>query len=145
MLYLIHSDVYAENVICHWDCITICFAPYPAPPLTLDNVFVAVKTVRSWRELAKGLMGWIDYGWDKEGQKKLAAIQRQHVSDEARLKAVLQSFHLGEGDYQPSGRRVIHALHCAGESHLAEKIKTNAELHQGEWVCINTTTIHTQY
>ena len=66
--------------------------------------------------------------------KKLDAIQRQHVSDEARLKAVVEAFLLGEGRYQPSWRSVIHALHEARESHLAEKIKTNAEPQQGEWV-----------
>ena len=80
-------------------------------------------------------MGWYDYE-GTDGKKKLDAIQRQHVSDEARLKAVLESFLLGEGKHQPSWRSVIHALHQAGESHLAEKIKTNAEPHQGEWVCI---------
>ena len=65
---------------------------------------------------------------------KLDAIQRQHISNEAYLKAVLESFLLGEGIYQPSWRSVIHALHRADESHLAEKIKTNAEPQQGEWV-----------
>ena len=79
-------------------------------------------------------MGWIDYE-GSDGKKKLDAIQRQHDSDEACLKAVLESFLLGEGRYQPSWRRVIHALHQADESHLAETIKTNAEPHQGEWVC----------
>ena len=77
-------------------------------------------------------MGW---RFSDDGEKKLAAIQHQHDSDEARLKAVLESFLLGEGKYQPSWRSVIHVLHQDGESHLAEKIKTNAEPHQGEWVC----------
>ena len=86
--------------------------------------------MRSWRELARWLMGW--YGSDDK--EKLDAIQCQHVSDEARLKVVLESFLLGEGEYQPSWRIVIHALYDAYESHLAEKIKTNAEPHQGEWV-----------
>ena len=104
---------------------------YPAPPLTLDNVSEAVKIVRSWRKLAEELMGWIDH--ERYAKKKLDAIQRQHVSDEACLKAVLESFLLGEGLYQPSWRSVIHVLHHADESHLAEKIKTNAEAHQGEW------------
>ena len=76
-------------------------------------------------------MGWIDY--EGLGKEKLDAIQHQHISDEARLKAVLESFLLGEGRYQPSWRSVIHALYNAGENHLAEKIKTNAEPHQGEW------------
>ena len=65
---------------------------------------------------------------------KLDAIRRQHVSDEARLKALVEAFLLGEGYYQPSWRRVIHALHEAGESHLAEEIKANAEPVQGECV-----------
>ena len=75
-------------------------------------------------------MGWHLYSDDD--QKKLDVIQRQHVSDDDRLKAVLESFLLGEGDHQPSWRSVIHALHWADESHLAEKIKTNAEPQQGE-------------
>ena len=85
--------------------------------------------------MARWLMGWFDY-MGREGQKKLDAIQRQHVSDEACLKAVVEAFLLGEGRYQPSWRMLIHQLHKAGESHLAEKIKTNAEPQQGEWVCI---------
>ena len=79
------------------------------------------------------LMGWTDYDWDKKGQEKLAAIRRQHDSDEAHLEAVLELFLLGEGEHQPSWRRVIHALHQASENRLAENIKTNAEPHQGEW------------
>ena len=102
---------------------------YLAPPLTFDNVLEAVKTVRSWRELAKKLMGWHD--WDK----KLADIRRQQVSNEACLKAVLEAFLLGEGVRQPSWRSVIHALYYANESYLPKKIKTYAEPHQGEWVC----------
>ena len=79
-------------------------------------------------------MGWFDRDWDKDGQMKLHAIQRQHVSDEACLKALVETFLLGEGKRQPSWRRLIHSLHGVGESQLAEKIKTNAEPCQGEWV-----------
>ena len=75
-------------------------------------------------------MGWDDYD-GSDGQKKLDAVQRQHVSDETRLKAVVEAFLLGE---DCSWRRLIHVLHRTGNSHLAEKIKTNAEPHQGEWV-----------
>ena len=84
-------------------------------------------------------MGWDDYK-DSEGRKKLDAIKRQHTSDDARLKAVVEAFLLG--DY-PSWRNVIHALYYAGETSMAEKIKTNAEPQQGEWVY--NTTMHTQY
>ena len=74
-------------------------------------------------------MGW----YSIESQKKLDAIERQHISDDARLKAVVEAFLLGEGLHRPSWRMLIHRLHMAGEIHVAEKIKTNAEPQQGEW------------
>ena len=88
----------------------------------------------SWRELAKVLLGWYDS--NSNDQKKLDAIERQHVSDDARLKAVVEVFLLGEGHYQPSWRRLIHGLYRARQSHVAEKIKANAEPHQGEGVLV---------
>ena len=114
-------------------CVCECCLPYPAPPLTLNNVFEVVKTVRlSWRDLAEWLLVWYDSNSDD--RKKLDAIKRQHTSDDARLKAVVEAFLLGEGRHQPSWRRLIHQLHYAGETSMAEKIKTNAEPQQGEWV-----------
>ena len=88
----------------------------------------------SWRELARELMDWCDYRSDD--QKKLDAIERQHISDDARLTAVVEAFLLGEGHYQPSWRMLIHRLHKAGETHIAEKIKTNAKPQQGERACM---------
>ena len=88
----------------------------------------------SWRELARELLGWNDV--ISGDRKKLDAIKREHVSDEARLKAVVEAFLLGEGHYQPSWRTLIHQLHWTGQSHVAEKIKANAEPHQGEWVSV---------
>ena len=88
----------------------------------------------SWKELAEWLMGWIEYD-DSEGEKKLDAIERQHTSDDARLKAVVEAFLQGEG-YQPSWRMLIHRLHCAGETSVAEKIKSNAEPQRGEWISV---------
>ena len=112
-----------------------CCLPYPALPLTFDNVFEVVKTVRlSWRRLARELLGWNDVISDD--QKKLDAIEHKHVSDDARLKAVVETFVLGEGNYQPSWRRLIHQLHSAWQSHVAEKIKANAEPQQGGWVSV---------
>jgi hypothetical protein len=94
-----------------------------------------VKTVRlSWRKLAKELMNWGN--WYDKDRKKLDAIEHQHITDEARLKAVVEAFLLGEGRYQPSWRMLIHRLHEAGETHAAEKIKTNAEPLQGEGVSV---------
>ena len=106
------------------------YSTYPAPPLTFDNVFEVVKTVRSWRDLAEELMGWSVY--DSDDRKKLDAIEHQHTSDDARLKAVVEAFLLGEGRYQPSWRMLIYALHKARETSVVEKIKTNAEPPQGE-------------
>jgi hypothetical protein len=94
-----------------------------------------VKAVRlSWRELAEKLLGWFDLVSDV--RKKLDAIERQHVSDDARLKAVVEAFLLGEGPYQPSWRMLIHRLHRARKSHVVEKIKTNAEPQQGGWMLV---------
>ena len=108
---------------------------YPALPFTITNVYEAVKTVRlSWRELAGELLVWYDLNSD--GRKKLDAIERENVSDESRLLAVVAAFIRGEGPFQPSWRMLIHRLHEAGETDLAERIKTNAERHQGEWVSV---------
>jgi hypothetical protein len=107
---------------------------HPAPPLTLDAALEAVKTVKSWRKLARWLMSWVDYE-DSDDRKKLDAVERQYISDEACLKAVVEAFLLGEGLHQPSWRNVIHALHKVGDTHAAERIKTHAEPQQGEWVC----------
>ena len=106
------------------------YSTYPAPPLIFDNVFEVVKTARGWRKLAMELMGW--YDWRDEDQKKLDAIERQHISNNARLQVVVEAFLLGEGRYRPSWRNVIDALYKAGETSVAEKIKANAEPQQGE-------------
>jgi hypothetical protein len=84
--------------------------------------------------LAGVLLNWSDF--DSVSRKKLDAIERQHISDETRLKAVVEAFLLGKGRYQPSWRMLIRRLHQAQQSHVAEKIKTNAEPHQGEWVSV---------
>ena len=75
-------------------------------------------------------MGWYDY--DSVDRKKLGTIERQHTSDGARLKTVVEAFLLGEGHYRPSWRMLIHRLHWSEETGMAEKIKTNAEPQQGE-------------
>ena len=89
-----------------------------------------MKRVRDWRNFGDDISG-IGLGYSK-----LDDIQRQHGSDEACLKAVVEAFLLGEGYYQPSWRRVIHALHRANESHLADQIKIYAEPVQGECVWV---------
>ena len=104
--------------------------PCPAPPLTLENVFEAVKrAVKSWRRLGS----WL--GLDTS---KVYDIERQHDSDEARLKAVIEAFLLGEGLYQPSWKRAIYALHWVEESQVAHDIESYAEAVQGEceYICV---------
>ena len=88
--------------------------------------------MKSWRNFGDYT---IVYG------NKLDAIQCQHGSDEACLKAVVESFLLEDGHYQPSWRRVIHALHEASESHLANQIKSYAEPVQGECVWVMSTCV----
>ena len=87
--------------------------------------------MRRWREFGEGC-GYAVFS----GSVELDEIQRQHGSDEACLKAVVEAFLLGEGHYQPSWRRVIHALHKANESHLADQIKSYVEPVQGECVWV---------
>ena len=99
--------------------------PSPAPPLTLDNVLEVVKNVRSWRTLGEHIYSIFS---------KLDTIQRQHVSDEACLKAVIEDFLSGKsGRYkQPSWRALIWTLYKANESQLAEHIISYAEPVQGK-------------
>ena len=86
--------------------------------------------MRRWRKLANKLMGWLDFK-GSYGERKLDAIEQQYISDEARLKAVVEAFLQWK---HASWRRLIHALYQAHENHLAEMIKTNAEPCQGEWI-----------
>ena len=88
----------------------------------------------SWRKLARELLTWSDLS--RDGRKKLDAIEHENVSDNVRLQAVVAAFLRGEGPYQPSWRILIYLLHNTGETDVAEKIKTNAEPHQGEWVSV---------
>ena len=62
---------------------------------------------------------------------KLNDIQHQHVSDEACLKAVVEDFLGGKGQYEPSWRAVIWFLYEANEIQLAEHIRSFAEPVQG--------------
>ena len=98
-----------------------------APTLTLENVLNVVKNVRSWRTLGQCIYS------SSIAPYYLDAIQRQHVSDEACLKAVIEGFLSGkERRYKrPSWRAVIWSLYQAYEIQLAEHIRTYAEPVQG--------------
>lgn len=94
-----------------------------APPLTLETVSEVTKGVRSLRELGRHLLS-------HHGIQKQDDIQCQHYYSD--VKAMMEAFLLGKGDYQPSWRRVIHALYKADEGHLADHIKHFAESVQGQ-------------
>ena len=95
-----------------------------APPLTLDNVWNVVKNVRSWRTLGEHVYSPFSFYLDD--------IQRQHVSDEACLKAVIEKFLSGQGRYSPpSWRALIWSLYVMNELQLAEHIRSFAEPVQG--------------
>ena len=95
-----------------------------APPLTLDNVYEAVKRVRDWKRF--GI-------WLSLGGIKLDAIHRKRGDNvEACLKAVIEAFLCGEGRHQPSWRRVINALYWTGENHIAHDIIAYAKPVEGE-------------
>ena len=92
----------------------------PAPPLTLDNILEVVKNVRNWRTLGQHILHPII-------SSRLDAIQRQHVSDEACLRAVIEDFLSGNSLYKPSWRAVIWFLYKANEIQLVEHIRSFAE------------------
>ena len=99
----------------------------PAPPLILDNIFDAVKSVQSWRALGECIYSYF--------LSELDDIQRRHASDQACLKAVIEGFLSGKGDRykQPSWRAVIWSLYEANETQLADNIRSYAEPVQGRY------------
>ena len=98
-----------------------------APPLTVENILTAVQGV-AWRKLGEGLLpltksgGQLDY-------PKLDEIERQHQSDDSRLRAVIECWLQGDGvDKEPSWRRIIWALDDTNETRAAaETIRHFAE------------------
>ena len=81
-----------------------------------------MKNVRSWRRLGEHIYSPLPDN-----------IQRQHVSDEACLKAVIEHFLSGKSLFykQPSWRAIIWSLYKANEIQLAEHIRSFAEPVQG--------------
>ena len=113
-----------------------------APPLISDVLLPLLKGVKSWRKLAKKLL----YAYDQNDRlpplypsgyslHNLDDLQLQCGSDEDCLKAVIEIFLQGRGQYkQPSWRAVQWSLCNADELQLAASIKNYAEPQQG--VCI---------
>ena len=113
-----------------------------APPLTSDTLLPLLKGVKSWRRLAKELI----YTYEDDGQHGLLlpplrrgcswhvldALQHRHGSDEESLKAVIEMFLQGKGQYeQPSWGAVLWSLYNTNEFQLAANIKSYAEPLQG--------------
>ena len=112
------------NTVTSWSTMMRFSFSSLAPPLTFANVLDIVKNVRSWRTLGQYICSYSPSGLD--------AIQRQHVSDEACLKAVIELFLSGKGYYkQTSWRAVIWSLYLANETQLADNIRSFAEPVQG--------------
>ena len=101
----------------------------PAPPLTIERVYEAVKGVKDWR----------DFGvWLGLLRSELGAIESQYVSHDLCVEALVGKFLRGESHRypHPSWRAVIQALDNANEIHLADQIIDYGEPVQGEWLCI---------
>ena len=76
----------------------------------------------NWYHVGYGLLGWV-------------YTENPGSDDEACLRAVIEALILrGEG-YQPSWRRVIHALYRVGETSIAQDIISYAETVEGERMC----------
>ena len=99
----------------------------PAPPLTIERVYEAVKGVKKWRDfgLRLGLPS-----------RELDAIESQYGSDDLRVKTVVEKFLQGESRLysHPSWRVVIRALDKMNEIKLADQIIDYGEPVQGEWL-----------
>ena len=111
-----------------------------APPLTSDTLLPLLKGVKSWWKLARGLL----YSYNDDllfmvpsdySSYDLDDLQCEHGSDEDCLKAVIEIFLQGKGQYkQPSWRAVLQSLYYANEFQLASSIKRYAEPVKG--MCI---------
>lgn len=102
-----------------------CVVLSPAPPLTFDNLYKAVKGVKSWRDLGDRL-GLLPY--------ELDTIQREHGPDDLCLKVVVEKFLQGECRLypHPSWQTVIWTLDEINETHLADETIDYGEPVQGE-------------
>ena len=109
-----------------------CFTLSPSA-LTVENILTAVQGV-PWRRLGGQLIfavpPWLDVQLYTLGNyPKLDEIERQHQSDDSRLRAVIECWLQGEGkDEEPSWRRIIWTLDSTNEtSRAADTIRHFAE------------------
>ena len=99
-----------------------------APPLTVENILTAVQGV-AWRKLGEELIHSV---YNAESHQfdypKLDEIERQHQSDDSRLRAVIECWLQGEGkDEEPSWRRIIWTVDWENKTKAADDIRHFAE------------------
>ena len=91
--------------------------PFSTSALTVENILTVVQGV-PWRSLGARIFPSGIYD----------EIDRQHHTDDDRLRAVVQRFLQGDGvDKEPSWRRIILALDGANETRAANSIRHFAE------------------
>ena len=94
-----------------------------APPLTLSNVLRHIQGVQ-WRKLGEQLLF-------SSVSEKLNVIEREHISDQDRLRALVELW-LENEIYHHSWRRLIYKLDRIGELTVADPIRGFAEPPPGE-------------
>ena len=94
-----------------------------APPLTLSNVLRHIQGVQ-WRKLGEQLLF-------SSVSEKLNVIEREHISDQDRLRALVELW-LENEIYQHSWRRLIYKLDRIGELTVADPIRGFAEPPPGQ-------------
>ena len=123
---------------CVFSDFTVLSSLLVAPPLTTDTLLPLLTEVKSWQNLAKGLIHTHDNDSFVRFSRSvdLDTLQRQHSSGEECLKSVIEKFLQGKGGRykQPSWRAVIWSLYKANEIQLASHLKSYGEPLQG--VCI---------
>lgn len=98
-------------------------APSPAPALTLENVYEAVKGVPQHKyDLLSIYFG-----------AGVLPNSQQYSFDEAFIRDAIQKFLQIKCLTQPSWRRVIRSLDMVDEVDLADKITSFGEPVLGEW------------
>ena len=96
----------------------IClYALSPAPPLVVENILKVLEGVEDWGEVAR----WLGTYYSSSN-----------------LKGAVEDFLQGLVYYQPSWRAVIFALDGAGETPVANRIRSYGEPVQGGYTHIYT-------
>ena len=95
-----------------------------APPLTVENILTAVQGV-AWRKLGEGLFPLTIISGGQMTHPKLDEIERQHQSDDDRLRAVIECWL--QGDEEPTWKRIVWTLDGTTETRTADNIRHFAE------------------